>query len=175
MENPNKYIYNTIQIQPLKLYISKQQNLTYQSVLDVFHYISSCIILYIQSTPAPPLKNSFQDYINPGTLHRFFSFTEIAITYKICILIINGNRYFNTINISEIIHNFFFLFFYSQTSLKIFLLHYTICAFVISALFYQTANNGSEFTAQLKLCITLVLFHGYSQQMAPVVYCEQQS
>ncbi|CAH1400151.1 unnamed protein product [Nezara viridula] len=58
----------------------------------------------------------------------------------------------------------------NKTSLKIHLLHYSICAFVMCTLFYQTANNGSEFTSQLKLCITMVLFHGYSQQMAPVVY-----
>lgn len=58
----------------------------------------------------------------------------------------------------------------NKTSLRIHLFHYSLCAFIMSALFYQTANNGAAFTAQLKLCITLVLFHGYSQQMAPVVY-----
>nr|XP_024217074.1 ATP-binding cassette sub-family G member 4 isoform X2 [Halyomorpha halys] len=58
----------------------------------------------------------------------------------------------------------------NKAGLKIHFLHYTICAFVVSTLFYQTANNGSEFTAHLRLCISLILFHSYSQQMAPVVY-----
>lgn len=60
----------------------------------------------------------------------------------------------------------------NTTGLKVQFIHYLMCGLTIGAMFYGTANDGTQFFNHLKLCVGIILFFGYTQLMIPVLLCK---
>lgn len=63
----------------------------------------------------------------------------------------------------------------NSTALKVQLIHYFLCGFIVGVLYYGTANEGTQFYGHLKLCVSVIVFFGYTHLMIPVLLCKYLS
>ncbi|KAK7861706.1 hypothetical protein R5R35_010070 [Gryllus longicercus] len=59
--------------------------------------------------------------------------------------------------------------FRNRIALRLQLIHHVFCGFFIGCIFFNQANDGSKMFNHMKFCIGVVLFHGYTWIMVPVL------
>lgn len=60
----------------------------------------------------------------------------------------------------------------NKVALQIQFIHHSMCAIMVSILYFNLARDGSQFFTHMKFSIGLVLFYTYTHVMVPVLVCK---